>query len=243
MLLKFTTLYLASMCLLFSIETPALSLNQLLKLKKSYSLTDSKGRPLDKKLLEILKEPYGVFVEVGGHDGITFSNTKLLEEFYGWKGLLVEPSECLINACKVNRPMSIVEHYALVSSDDIESIFGDFNGLLMSSINGDRLDNSYLAEVPACTITYLLKKHSMTTIDFFSLDVEGYELEVLKGLDFNYCKPKVFLIEVYNKDYNQILKFLEEKGYTLVSNFTNYNYKDNPGWDGTHNDYLFVIKE
>ena len=28
--------------------------------------------------------------------------------------------------------------------------------------------------------------------------------------------------------------------YKLHSNFTNYNKIDNPGWDGTHNDFLFI---
>ena len=112
----------------------------------------------------------------------------------------------------------------------------------MASINGVRLNSSKLVKVPACTITHLLKKHSLTKVDFFSLDVEGNELEVLKGLDFNYCKPKVFLIEIYQKDFDLIFAFLEDKGYILASNFSNYNYKDNPHWDGKHNDYLFILE-
>ena len=48
------------------------------------------------------------------------------------------------------------------------------------------------------------------------------------------------LIEVYNKDYDQIILFLKEKQYDLICNFTNYSLKTKPDWDGTHNDYLFV---
>ena len=48
------------------------------------------------------------------------------------------------------------------------------------------------------------------------------------------------LIEVYNKDYDNIIEFLKEKNYSLLCNFTNYNLITNPGWDETHNDYLFV---
>jgi FkbM family methyltransferase len=242
MLLRFFVFLFASIGFLCSSESPALDFNELLQLNKSYSHVDNKGVALDKKLLKVLKKPCGVFIEVGGHDGVTQSNTKLLEEFYGWKGLLVEASPSMIETCRLNRPRSIVENYALVSNDGIKSVIGDFNGSLMSSINGVRLNTSNLLRVPACTITYLLKKHSLTNVDFFSLDVEGYELQVLKGLDFNYCRPKVFLIEIYKKDFKNIVMFLDDKGYTLVSNFSNYNYKDNPGWDGTHNDYLFVLK-
>ena len=36
-------------------------------------------------------------------------------------------------------------------------------------------------------------------IDFFSLDVEGYEMEVLKGIDFTKHTPTFILIEIYEK--------------------------------------------
>jgi DNA-binding ferritin-like protein (Dps family) len=47
------------------------------------------------------------------------------------------------------------------------------------------------------------------------------------------------LIEVYNKDYKDICKYLYNLGYDKVNSVTNYNKIDNPFWDGTHNDYLF----
>jgi hypothetical protein len=64
-------------------------------------------------------------------------------------------------------------------------------------------------------------------------------MEVLKGLNFDKYSPKYMLVEIYNKDMDAICNLLKEKEYELVSNFTNYNPSDNPGWDGTHNDYLF----
>ena len=39
-----------------------------------------------------------------------------------------------------------------------------------------------------------------------------------------------------------ILKYLNDLNYELVCNFSGYNKKDNPIWDGTHNDYLFKYK-
>jgi len=78
------------------------------------------------------------------------------------------------------------------------------------------------------------------TIDFLSLDTEGYELNILKGLSLDKYRPRYMLIEIYNKDLNAIVSHLKEFNYTLESNFSNYNYIDNPHWDGTHNDYLFT---
>ena len=84
-----------------------------------------------------------------------------------------------------------------------------------------------------------LDEHSCVVIDFLSLDTEGYELEILKGLNLLKYRPKLLLIEVYVKDYENIVTFLKLHNYSLQDNLTNYNKIDNPGWDGTHNDFLF----
>ena len=73
-----------------------------------------------------------------------------------------------------------------------------------------------------------------------SLDTEGYEYNILEGLNLNKYRPKYMLIEIYLKDYIKIYDFLEKHNYKLIKNFTNYNKKTNPHWDGTHNDYLFM---
>ena len=79
-------------------------------------------------------------------------------------------------------------------------------------------------------------------VDFFSLDVEGYEFRVLNGIDFAKHKPKYFLVEVYSYDEDRIFKLLKKKNYKEPINLTNYNKIDNPTWDGLHQDYLFVSK-
>jgi hypothetical protein len=111
----------------------------------------------------------------------------------------------------------------------------------MSSVAGARLHSTNLCKVPAITLEAILDTHlGSNTIDFLSLDTEGYELPILKGLNLDKYRPSYMLIEIYTKDYDEIVRFLESKRYTLHSNFSNYNKTTNPGWDGTHNDYLFV---
>ena len=135
-------------------------------------------------------------------------------------------------------------NYACVSNDFNEKfIYGDFaNNSLMGSINGSRTKNNELVKVQAITLEKILNKYKIKHIDFLSLDTEGYELNILKGLNLDKYRPNYMLIEIYKKDYENIIKFLEIKKYKLISNFSNYNKIDNPGWDGTHNDYLFVDK-
>jgi len=111
----------------------------------------------------------------------------------------------------------------------------------MGSIDGIRqmgFDDSSI-EISVTTLEKILDEINVKNIDLLSLDVEGYELEVLKGLNLNKYRPIYLLIEIYIDKFNEIVKYLSLNNYKLISNFSNYNKVDNPGWDGTHNDFLF----
>lgn len=209
----------------------------------SYSHVDNKQIPLDYKLDKIINKTHGFYIELGANDGLRQSNTAFFEFNKKWTGLLIEPSHNMYLKCVQNRRNSIVENYACVSSDYCsDTIVGDFDGGLMSSVDGNRLNNTNCVSVKATTLEKLLDKHITldTKIDLLSLDTEGYELNILHGLNLNKYRPQYMLIEIYNYDYDKIVLFLNEHGYVLHSNFSNYNKNDNIGWDGTHNDYLFV---
>lgn len=212
---------------------------------QTFALPDSKNIPLDYKLDNIIRKPGGFFIELGANDGITQSNTAYFEFFRGWKGLLIEPSQEKYEQCCKNRPNSIVKHYACVdNSYKQDHILGDFTGSLMSSVNGSRLNSSNLVSVPTITLERLLDQYTNPgqIIDLLSLDTEGYELPILRGLNLNKYRPRYMLIEIYTRDFNEIVSFLLSHNYILHSNFSNYSLATNPHWDGTHNDYLFVDK-
>jgi len=86
---------------------------------------------------------------------------------------------------------------------------------------------------------HILDYYNIPKIDFMTIDTEGYELEVLKGMNLNKYRPVYLLIEVYEEKKDIIFNYLIENNYLLLENITNYNKFDNPGWDGSHNDYLF----
>jgi len=111
---------------------------------------------------------------------------------------------------------------------------------LMASVNGKRNNTNTLIDCKVSTLESILDSVNASTIDFLSLDTEGYEYDILCGLNLNKYRPKYMLIEVYSSDYIKLTQFLKENNYNLVANITNYNREDNPGWDGTHNDYLFI---
>ena len=170
---------------------------------------------LDKKIFPLLPRDGSVFVEAGANDGIKQSNTLALERRFGWSGLLIEPVPRLADACARNRPGSRVENVALVSTEnegtDVEILDLD----LMSSVAGHRSfadEQSAIktargfgveanrVEVRGVCLSTLLDDVGIARVDFLSLDVEGYELEVLRGLALNRHAPRVILVETANAD-------------------------------------------
>lgn len=216
--------------------------------EESYSLKDMEGIPLDRKLLALLNKHNGIFIEVGAHDGISQSNTFLLEKTYGWSGILIEPSKCLYETLQANRPQAKCFGCALGSfAEDNTYVYGDFHGTLMDSVSGKRLDDlnsddilhkSEPTYVLMRSLQSILDEENLHHIDFFSLDTEGYEYNILKGIDYSRTSFDYLLIEIYTWDYDRICTLLKDNGYDLVECFSNYDHRSSD-WDGTHNDYLF----
>ena len=201
-------------------------------------LVDNEQGMIEFKILPYLQDiENGIFVEAGAYDGLFQSNTKILEDL-GWSGVLIEPSVNSYELCKLNRKC-IVENYGLVSFDyKDEFVYGMFNGTPRSGISKD---GNNPTKVNAKTLTSILLEKNITHVDFLSLDVEGYELEVLKGVDFNLISFNFLLMEVNYDSYSleDMVDFLAEKGFKLISNISNFRFDNTPGWPGTHQDFLF----
>jgi FkbM family methyltransferase len=192
---------------------------------------------------ETLNYKNGIYIELGALDGVFQSNTKWLQDELNWSGILIEPSPEKYKICFESRPNNKIFHCACVSFDYGEkTIKGDFNGHAMCSVGGERLKNKNLIEVPARTLQSVIDESGFEKIDFLSLDVEGYEHNVLKGLDLSKKQIKYMLIEIYNKDKDNIFNHLSSNGYGFLENVTNFNHQNNRNWDGTHNDYFFGLK-
>ncbi len=211
---------------------------------KSYSLKDVKGVPLDRKLDDLFgHKREGFFIELGANNGLSQSNTALLARERGWRGILIEPSPSGYSSCLQHRPDATCIQAACVGPEyGSPFIEGDFNGNLMSSVSGKRLGKRPTTRVPARTLENILDGcQPLPPIDFLSLDTEGYELPILRGLNLKKYRPTYMLIEIYNDDYDAIVSLLKEHEYELLENFSNYNVDEKPDWDGTHNDYLFRL--
>lgn len=208
--------------------------------KENYSqwLVDNDQGMIEYKILPYLQDiENGFFIEAGANDGLFQSTTKILEDL-GWNGLLVEPSERAYEECKQNRKC-LVENYALVSSSYPDSfVFGEFKE---KSPRARIIDSSQYQKVNAITLTSLLTDIGRYDIDFLSLDVEGYEMQVLDGIDFSKVHIKYILIEVNSDFYTleDMDSYLLERGFKNILNISNFTPYNTVGWPGNHQDYLY----
>jgi len=167
---------------------------------------------LDRKLEAHLDFDRGIFVEAGANDGLNQSNTLYFEARRRWRGLLVEPIPALAERCRRNRPRALVECCALVPLDDAGKTLTMIDANLMSLVRGamktaederrhiatasaiQRLEPREV-EVVGQPLSLLLDRHGFAHVDLLSLDVEGYELQALKGIDFARHRPRFILVE------------------------------------------------
>lgn len=218
----------------------------LLEIFGNYSL--SKPFSDHEDLLKFIDFKNGFFVDCGGNDGYGNDPTYYLEKALGWKGIMVEPLP-IYKACKKNRRVSTVYNFAAGSFEDKDKMVSLVDNGGMSFVKGS-IDNekewidigektqkirSKVIEVKVKPVQDLIddyfKDHAMRAIDLFVADVEGYELNILRGLNFEKNPPKWILIEAYDDKKLKLIKdYLTARRYEFVKEFK-------------HRDYLFKLSQ
>lgn len=161
----------------------------------------------------------GVFVEVGANDPVAGSQTWLLEQ-NGWHGVLVEPQAALCEKLRLERINSKVFQVACsVPEKEGEALLhvGAHSGLSTLEKQIDSHGSQFVGteRVKVTTLDRVLQSAGVARIDFLSLDVEGHEIEVMRGLDFEKFKPSLILIEDGVRDLSKH-RYLKSRGYKLV---------------------------
>ena len=235
--------------------------------------------PLDQTLKQFLTWPRGFFVEAGAYDGLTQSNTAIFERHFGWRGILVEPSASQIDSILHNRPHAVVVHAALGNFSAARKIkwikdpggeptgsAGDTSLQACASGGSSHTDGpgGHDCNVRVLALSEMLddlgvKEGDVREKHFWSIDVEGNELQVLHGVDFSRHRPRFLLLELMDPEMtlgphvagslgeprDRVFGFMHSVGYWLVNASARDAFGSMSGWPHytQHRDFLFAPRE
>jgi FkbM family methyltransferase len=172
----------------------------------------------------------GLFLEIGGADGFTHSNTYSLEKYFEWKGMLIEPDRSQFRLLQASRPSNVLLNVAVSPNDKKELLDLRIVGQL-SALQGyegcdmhleKRMKSRHVAKVKGISLSQILRENHF---DFFSLDVEGGELDIIKNLKWDSInKPPIVTIEhnFREDDRREIVSQLVAQGYS--ERFASYDW-------------------
>jgi FkbM family methyltransferase len=167
----------------------------------------------------------GYFVEFGATDGVSLSNTWLLENDFGWKGILAEPARGWHSSLRMNRNCIIDERCVWHRSGEQltfrETPVGELS-TVASYTRGDALAEARVTgrdyEVESISLNDLLDvAKAPQFIDFLSIDTEGTELLILQNLDFERYRFRMISVEHNHRPQrHDIHRLLSANGYTRI---------------------------
>ena len=182
----------------------------------------------------------GFFVEFGATNGVTLSNTYLLEKNFGWNGILAEPAMCWHSQLRNNRNVSI-EYDCVWKDSGSFLMFNEVDYAELSTITQYTDSDSHKSDrkkakkyqVKTISLIDLLDKYKAPkNIDYLSIDTEGSEFDILQNFDFKKYTFKVITCEHnYSPMHELIYGLLTKNGYKRIyeelSQFDDFYVLDN----------------
>ena len=192
----------------------------------------------------------GFYIDIGCNHPVYNNNTFL---FYkrGWRGLNIDLDKSSIDLFNIFRKGDLNIHAALSSSNNTQKVYefhkkSPLNTLVKKVANYQKAEVKNIYEINTITLNEIINDKGLQNnkINFLTIDVEGHEVEVLKGLNIDIYRPDVIVVEyldlnldkleIKNLNINNVLnseiyKYMVSKNYSLIN------------W--LHSDLIFVNNE
>ncbi len=205
-------------------------IKSLFAYKKSYSQGS-----IDLILSQIFKKKInGFYVDVGCQHPIKNNNTYLLYK-RGWRGVNIDLDTVNIDLFNFFRPNDNNINAAISNKIEVKELFyyhqkSPINTLDQNISSKQNAKIEKKVKIQTNTLSNILDKIIIKKIDVLSIDVEGYELKVLKGLNFEKYRPDVIIVEYLDPDankweipYNNIANVMRSEIYNFLV-VKNYNF-------------------
>lgn len=164
----------------------------------------------------------GVYIDIGAYDPTRFSNTK---RFYlrGWRGINIEPDPIRIKKFYKERSKDINLNIGIANKNSVLNFF-IFDPQTLSTFSEARAKDyqnqgynlTSTIKIKVRKLGYVLEKHRVNSVDFFNIDTEGSDYEVLKSNNWNKFRPMIVCIEASGSTGNNLEKLLSGLGYKKV---------------------------
>lgn len=200
-----------------------MKINDFISFKKQINTISQLGQ--DALVLWLLKNKRdGFFVEFGATDGVTISNTFLLEKEYNWSGILCEPASIYNESLRKNRFCTVVNKCVYKKTGE-KIIFFECDNSELSTISSfkdkdvhkknRKNGKEYIVET--ISLSDLLDNYSApSVIDYLSMDTEGSEFDIIKEYDFSRHINIITVEHNYSANREKIKNFLEEKNFIRI---------------------------
>ena len=174
----------------------------------------------------------GRYIDIGCHLPLINNNTYLLYK-RGWSGINIDLDYSVIDAFNFLRKKDTNIQACVSNKNEEKKLFFFHERSAKNTLNDDRGHGAKkVIKIKTQTLNDIILQtpYFNKEIDFLSIDVEGSELDVLKGFDLDIYKPKIIVTEFiplnaqeyYEVSIDQIVnseiyKYLFEKNYKLIN--------------------------
>jgi FkbM family methyltransferase len=204
---------------------------------ENYGLTVEDKPIFEVYLDKLLKNDSFYFIQVGAHDGVRFDNLYQKITAINCAGIVIEPLRKYFNRLKMNYedyqnviPLNIALHpnekEVIIHHVDFDKLSllppwsGGIGSIDSKHHNESIIQSKYMAKtkVKAMSFMNLVEKYNVKHIDLLQIDVEGFDLAILKMVDFSKIKPKLIKYEYINlnkEKQEESFRLLKKNGYDV----------------------------
>ena len=169
-------------------------LKSKIKLKKSYS---NWGIDMMADFFFRYKTK-GVFIDIGCHHPMINNNTYPLYK-RGWNGINIDIDYSAIDSFNFLRSKDTNIEIAVSDTIGNSELFFYHNRAAKNTLSKEKgFDAKEVRSIKTTTLNKIIQDsiYKDQKINFLSIDVEGFELNVLKGFDFKKYKPDLVVFEL-----------------------------------------------
>tara|TARA_B110000902_G_scaffold87437_1_gene103891 strand:- start:8309 stop:9073 length:765 start_codon:yes stop_codon:yes gene_type:complete len=181
------------------------------------------------------------FLQIGANDGVSFDPIHQLVTRYKLKGICIEPIEEYFQELTITyKDLPNVKLIQKAVTDKIGTrvmykVDSNLRSSLpewskgIASLNSNHHKRSGVnsnciipEEVETISFDGLITGEQIEQLDLLVIDAEGYDIEIIKSIDFNKIKPRIIFFEhkfldnvVKSEDLSDVINNLNLKGYLV----------------------------